>query len=129
MAEELSDKRKCECDMLDSLREWLNRVPPAVSCTVAVVVLLAAGVFTYMQLSPSSSTGFVVPAEGTTTIRCRHCGATFKESTAELVRKKYLDPVEHVYLIGEGRKCPKCGEYTMSVIEQETSDTSGVSSP
>ncbi len=106
--------------MLDGLRESLNRLPPAVAYTVALVVVLAAGAFMYMQLSSASSTGFVVPAEGMTTIQCRQCGATFKQSTAELVQKKYLDPVEHVYLIGEGRKCPKCGQNAMSVIEEGT---------
>ena len=109
--------------MLDGLRESLRRGPPPVAYTVAFVVVLAAGVFIYMQLSPASPTGPVVPAEGMTTIQCRHCGATFKESTAELVQKKYLDPVEHVYLIGEGRKCPKCGQYAMSVIEEGTPAT------
>jgi len=105
--------------MLDGLRESLNRVPPAVAYTVTLVVVLAAGIFIYMQLSPAAPpTGSVVPAEGMTTIQCRNCGATFKESTAELVQKKYLDPVEHVYLLGEGRKCPECGRYTLQVVEE-----------
>ena len=106
--------------MLDGLRESLNGVPPAVAYTVALVVVLAAGAFMYMQLSPAPSTGPVVPAEGKTTIQCRWCSATFKQSTAELVQKKYLDPVEHVYLIGEGRKCSQCGQYAAIVIEETT---------
>jgi len=100
-----------------SVRESLNRIPPAISTTVIAVLIIAIGIYIYGQLRPATlSTTVIVEKGDKTTLKCAECGYTFEKETAEL-RRNYGAPNGRIILTDEGLKCPHCGQYRLGIIE------------
>lgn len=100
-----------------SIREFLNRIPPAVSIAIVVVIIVVAGIYVYMQVGPTS-VPTVAPAKAgeMTTLKCNNCGYTFERETLEL-QKKYGLPNGRIVLTGDALQCPKCKRYTLTIPE------------
>lgn len=101
------------------IRDSLNNSPILRGVVViCAVVGVGAAVYLGFRPTPEESVEFQ-PAE-MTTMRCTACGNTAQAKTSELVEKNQLDPIEYLSLIGDARKCSKCGKETMAVVRQPT---------
>jgi len=99
-----------------SIRETLNRIPPAVSVTVVCVLVVIVGIYIYGQLGFGGGRGQATAEAGEkTTLKCSSCGYTFERETAELQRMSPL-PGGMIDLTEEMAKCPKCGRIALEIV-------------
>jgi hypothetical protein len=100
--------------MLDSAREKLRRMPTAVTCTAAILLLAGSAVMIYRnarteQPPPESRYADLIYR------KCSDpgCGHVVSDRRIDLLQKGYmpLDRVEEP--LGDGRKCPKCGRLSL----------------
>jgi len=101
-----------------SIRESLNRIPPAISIAVVAVCLVVLSIYIYGQLGGAGGQTQVIAEPGEkTTLKCSSCGYMLERETAELQRMSPL-PDGMIDLTGEMAKCPKCGRYGLEIVEQ-----------
>ena len=99
-----------------SIRESLNRIPPAISIIVACVIIVVLGIFIFSQLGlGGGGETQAVEAGAKTTLKCSNCGYTFERDTAELQRMSPL-PGGRIDLTSEMATCPKCGRTTLGIV-------------
>lgn len=102
-----------------AFRDALNEGSPLIRAVVAVatVALICAAIFSYRAMMGSGSQR-AVPTGNMTSIRCSSCDYTADQNTEELVANGQIDPLERVALLGNARRCPKCGKQSLVVLEK-----------
>jgi len=102
-----------------SIRESLDRIPPAVGIAVVAVIIMAVGIYAYSQIGGGSSQAATAEAGDKTTLKCSSCGYIYERDTAELQRMS-PDPFGRIELTSEMATCPKCGKTTLMVVPKGT---------